>query len=443
MKIQRIEVKNFKAISDESIDFNGCSAIISAGNNKGKSSLLRGIIDRFHGEKPELIVKKEEKQGYYILWLTDGNRIEWKFTENTEMLCFITKDGIKQTSGILKSIGEKYFGLKFDIDKFLLSPPKKQTEYFQKLLGLDFTEIDLRYKVAYDERSLAKKILENLLAQKIQNPEKIEKPDIDKIKEKRNKLNLEYENKIIEIRAGNDNIRREYELSNDNLRSEIDIFNKEQSEIYKKQQTAILCLNQLKAIGFESNELQIFCNSFSPQNLKNFNKLPEPIFESENIDKSELREIENEIEIANSQNVSFSIFEQKEKEYETWINSGKIARINVENAENKVRGIESEKQKMIASAKIPVDFEIKDSEMFYKGFALNNNQQSSSSKYIAALKLGSFVLGDLRTMHFDASFLDKNSLAEIQEWADVNDLQLLIERPDFDGGEIKYEIINN
>ena len=45
-------------------------------------------------------------------------------------------------------------------------------------------------------------------------------------------------------------------------------------------------------------------------------------------------------------------------------------------------------------------------------------------------------------MHFDASFLDKNSLAEIQLWANENDLQLLIERPDYDGGDIQYKIIN-
>jgi hypothetical protein len=37
--------------------------------------------------------------------------------------------------------------------------------------------------------------------------------------------------------------------------------------------------------------------------------------------------------------------------------------------------------------------------------------------------------------------LDKNTLAEIQTWANENDLQLLIERPDFDGGEIKYTLI--
>jgi hypothetical protein len=46
-------------------------------------------------------------------------------------------------------------------------------------------------------------------------------------------------------------------------------------------------------------------------------------------------------------------------------------------------------------------------------------------------------------MHFDASFLDNNSLREVQEWAESKDLQLLIERPDMEGGDITYEIIQD
>ncbi len=40
---------------------------------------------------------------------------------------YISKDGAKMTSGVLKFIGKKYFGIEFDIDKFLSSTPKTQT----------------------------------------------------------------------------------------------------------------------------------------------------------------------------------------------------------------------------------------------------------------------------------------------------------------------------
>ena len=108
---------------------------------------------------------------------------------------------------------------------------------------------------------------------------------------------------------------------------------------------------------------------------------------------------------------------------------------------NEVEAIRAEKLAMIAGAELPSEFTFADNSILYNGLPLSNNQLSSSAKYIAALKLGVLSLGKVKAIHFDASFLDKKSLSEVVKWADENDLQLLIERPDFDGGEIKYEII--
>ena len=127
--------------------------------------------------------------------------------------------------------------------------------------------------------------------------------------------------------------------------------------------------------------------------------------------------------------------------YESWVSVGKLAKIAVENADKLVKDIEQEKKDMINSANIPPEFEFGDDGILYKGLPLSNNQMSSSSKYIASLKLGAMALGEVKAMHFDASFLDRENLEKVQAWADENDLQLLIERPDFDGGEIEYQII--
>ena len=43
MKIKTVQISNFKAISNEVAEFNGCSAIVTAGNNQGKSTLSRGF----------------------------------------------------------------------------------------------------------------------------------------------------------------------------------------------------------------------------------------------------------------------------------------------------------------------------------------------------------------------------------------------------------------
>ena len=63
-RIVTIEVHNLKAIDHQAINLHGCSCIVTAGNRKGKSTLLRGLIDRIQGVKPEMVVKKDESNGF-------------------------------------------------------------------------------------------------------------------------------------------------------------------------------------------------------------------------------------------------------------------------------------------------------------------------------------------------------------------------------------------
>jgi hypothetical protein len=103
--------------------------------------------------------------------------------------------------------------------------------------------------------------------------------------------------------------------------------------------------------------------------------------------------------------------------------------------------INAEKLEKVKAANLPDEFEMTDEGLLYNGLPLTTNQISSSGKYICALKLGALSLGKIRTQHFDCSTLDKNSLMEVQKWAEENDMQLLIERPSWEGGDITYEII--
>jgi hypothetical protein len=423
MKIKKIEVKNFKAIDEQTADFNGCTAIITGGNNKGKSSLLRGLIDRLRGEKPDIILKEGTTEGVNIMELSDGSKIEWIFNEKIN---YITKDGIKMTSGVISAIGEKYFGKKFDIDKFLNSTPKAQIKELQNIVGIDFSEIDLRYKAAYDDRTYKNRVLADLRADKKTAP----------IKENHREISI-IKNEIAKIRIENAEALDLWESENEKLRSEIldknekiDVENAE----FKRVDEYINYLNNFPKKYRELIDFSKLYNFFKELKIKEkliFLPTPKP----EDKDYSEL---ENELEKAQRY---FATFVIEEKNYKKWLEDGKKAKEEAEAADKLVKEIETEKKQMISTAKIPAEFEINDNEILYNGLPLTNSQISSSGKYIAALKLGALVLGEVRTMHFDASFLDKNSLSEIQTWANENELQLLIERPDFDGGDIKYEIL--
>lgn len=429
MKINKIHVHNFKAISDEQLSLNGCSAIITAGNNKGKTSLLRGLVDRFRGEKPDIIVKDGEEKGFNYIELEDGSKIEWKFTDKTESFAYITKEGIKQTTGVLTTIGARYFGTKFDIDKFLNSPSAKQVQMLQELVGIDFKDIDVRYKKAYEGRADANKEVARLRGLNIPEPKAFEKPDIKAI-----------QSEIDKVRILNSNLKKEWSKNNSTHLSEIVEYNKTQSNI----KASLKNYSNLKDLA-ESNmgsfidlkSAEKYIESLpKPKNDKPIKNLPEPKYKSES-------DLIQKLNKANADLRSYDNFVRDREAYNKWIKEGLVAKKTVEDYENKLKEIKKEKLDLIESANLPDGFKISDTDILYNGYPLNDSQISSSSKYIAALKLGLMVLGDIRTMHFDASFLDRQSLEEVQLWAEENDLQLLIERPDFDGGELKYEFLNN
>ena len=401
MKITTIHVSNFKAVSEQLINLNGASAIVTAGNRQGKTSVLRGLIDRLRSEKPDCIVKEGEKKGFNHIELSDGSRIEWNFTDKTESFAYITPDGIKMTTGVIQAIGEKYFGKSFDIDKFILSSDSQQVKEIQRLCGLDFTDIDARYKVAYDERTEANRELRRVSAMQVGKPVKAEKPDIDKVK--------------AEIKEAKEFNEEQLKLSN--------TINYQRS-VYDD------IIQHVEETEFE----QFFDNQKA---LEYINKLPqgEPL--------KDIEQLEAKLETANGLLRQYDAYERDLKSYNDWIEQGKKARTDAEKADEKVKAIEDEKKALIASAKMPEGFEIIQDTLNYNGYPLSNSNQSTSEKYIAALKLGAMALGKVKTLHFDASALDKKSLTEVQEWANSEGLQLLIERPDYDGGEIKYQIIEN
>lgn len=400
MKIKKIHVENYKPINEQDLNLNGCSAIITASNDKGKSSLLRGLIDRLHSDKADMIVKEGEEKGVYSMELTDGSKIEWNFTQKSERLSYTTADGIKQTSGVIGAIGEKYFGKQFDIDSFLNSGPKAQQKELESIVGVDLDEIEERYKEAYEARTEANRKLKDVKARDVEEPEKVEKPNVEAIKEE-----------LEEARNHNERVNK----------------SKREAEGLQKG------LNQVSSLIDDTPFEELF-DYDKAQDIIDSKKSDEEL-----IDLSDLKE---KLHNAQDQLRKYDNYEYKKEQYEKWLKEKEQAEKEAERADQKVKQIEQEKQEAIANADMPDGFDVNEDGLTYNGYPLDEKQISTSSKYIAALKLGAMVLGEVRALHFDAATLDKKNLDNVKEWADENDLQLLIERPDYDGGEIQYQIIN-
>lgn len=399
MKIKKIEVKNYKALDQKELNLNGCSAIVTGGNDKGKTSMLRGLVDRLRSEKADVIVKEGEEKGYNVIELTDGSRIEWNFTKKSERLHYITSEGIKQTSGVIGAIGEKYFGKQFDIDSFLNSGPKKQQETLEDISGADLQEIEERYKEAYEERTEKNRELKRIRSRKLEEPGKVEKPDVDSVKE--------------ELKEA-----------------------RQQNEEHRQATQKVSSLKgHIQRVSETIDETPF-------EELFDYDKAQDIIDDIDVPEKVDVETLEEKLDKAQEQLRKYDAYERDLEEYEEWVKEGKKAAKEAEKADEKVKAIEQEKQEAIAEADFPEGFDINEDGLTYKGLPLDDKQISESAKHIAALKLGYMVIGEVKTLHFSASALDKNSLNEVQEWAEEKDLQLLIERPDFDGGDIKYELIN-
>lgn len=403
-KIKKITVSNLKAISSMTADFQGCTAIITGGNNKGKSTFLRSLPDRLRGVKPDVVLKNNETDGSAELELTTGEKFIWTFDGKKEKLIFISERNIPQS--VTKDLCKVYFPPVFDVDKFLNSTPKEQKKVLQGLTGIDFTEFDRMYQAAYEDRAFKnKRVAEEKTRLVLIDPDlPSEEIPLEEMEKEYNGIeahNLRYDNVISGISAKKiqigENVNRIAQL---------------QMEI-KALEDKNATLNEEVTRGDAW------------------------ILEEKNKRKDNAEELAATITRMRAQNAEIranNVAKEQNRKFNLLVE-------DAAQADAEVKRIEQERLDIIKNSSMPEGFAFTDDGITYNGFAFDKSQLSSSGIYIAALKLAALNLGEVKTLHFDASYLDKNSLSEIEEWANENDLQLLIERPDFEGGEIEYHIL--
>lgn len=439
-KIQRISIQNFKSITDQSAEFKGCTAIVTGGNNKGKTSFLRGIPDRIRFVRPDVMVKTGEKEGRGEMTLDSGEKFVWEFdTAGRDKLTYITDQG---RQSVTKELGRQFFPPVFDIDKFLQSSPKEQSKQLQAIIGLDFTEIDERYREAYDartERNREAELYHVKLEKMIKCPP-VEFVDLTELTLKKQQQKDLLNAKYLENKKKNQATRTAWENAKEEILRDCKDHNDKQEakrRVFDACFKAVATLTSSGYIGDASKFLEELREDIQPDMVPTELYPKEPAYIEEMPDKTELDRIDTLILSASETNAEA----QKYKEYVDHKNATAAARDVADQADILVKSIELEREEMIRSGNFPKGISLTSAGILVDGLPLDRNQISTSKLYTAALRIAAMNLGEVRTLYFDASFLDRNSLSEIQTWANENDLQLLIERPDFDGGEISYEII--
>jgi len=417
-KIKTISVSNIKAVSNKSANFNGCTAIITGGNNKGKTSFLRSLMDRMRGIKSDIILRQGERDGLYEMELTNGEKLSWAINKSKdgstkEKMTLTTSDGQKQN--VTKEICKHFFPEIFDVDEFLNDAPKEQRKKMQKLANVDFTELEAQYKALYEERTWANKKEQEakILYDKVGVPDSGMSKELD-------------QQPLLQLQQ---------ELADVNLHNE-----KVNNFVYRLDSKKALLKghnDSIKKLQEQIKTLQDECMQLETDIDKGDKVLKDPKWQS----KTD----------ADKQAINAKILKELEKNKLIEENNKAIAakealvkaQKNCVELQESLDAIERDKKDALKASSLPEGFAFTDDGIEYEGLPFNRQQLSSSRVYIGALKLAALTLGDVKTLHFDASHLDRPNLLEIEKWAKTQGLQLLIERPDLEGGEIEYQIVED
>lgn len=151
--IIRLTVSNLLRIRAAEVHPDGSLVLVAGANDQGKSSLLRAISMALSGKDlPEVPVRKGTTSGYVILE-TEEITVTRKFsTSGASVLEVRDREGVKITPAQAK-LDTLVSRVSFDPFEFTKMEAPKQLETLRKIVGLDFTDLDKRYKDAFDART--------------------------------------------------------------------------------------------------------------------------------------------------------------------------------------------------------------------------------------------------------------------------------------------------
>jgi hypothetical protein len=421
VKIKKVDITNLKAVSSFTAFFDGKSAHVTGANGIGKSTVIRTLTDRLRGLKPSVVTKIGEKEGKTVMELTDGCRFEWSYNDQgKDELNYFTPASLKPVRReVFKHICGQYFPNQFDINKFLTTTePAKRLKMISELINIDLTEIQARYKEAFEARRDAKRDLKILEAQIKPKPElpivensdnlEAEQNQIEdlktKISEKKTEIEQErsYLNELyLKNKAQNDRLQKEHDenyqkildewiKSEDEIEDSIIKFNDEQNE---KNQIILESQSRLDFLvkNYQDTELGKFIDFFGigkfidelpkPQILKVYIQTPKP--EPKQLDlgdpmpkadkletlKSELYILEGLFENANIEleakkaklsdlNASKTIYDIQIKQYSDFKIQVESQANMVQDLEDEVAEILAEIKTIISGTKLPSEFSI-------------------------------------------------------------------------------------
>jgi len=408
MKIESINIKNFKSIDAFKGDVRGKNIYLIGANGTGKSSFIQAVWCGLTGKDlPPKPVTTGAKKGLIEIDLGDYIA-RTKFTNGKPAVFEIeNKLATTETDKFVKAprsfMEDKIGILNFNIDEFFSKSNLEQIKYFAKITGSDFSDLDTEILENEDSRKFDKKELK-LLEDTLNyydnaDLEKTETNVVDlskKIALETNRIAIFYK-----IKEG----VSDRELGITILNAEIDKLIAERDLKGKEAQEGLEWL-------LDKNNIPL-----TPEDFKT------------------LEDSLNTVELDNKKITSAKISKKQEDDIA-------ILEKNILKNNKNIEDLRTKKAKRISEL-IKVDglaYDMEEERFLYNGLPFDKNQINTAAQLIAGMKIGASTLKDLKILKVDASLIDKNNFEEVLTWAEKEQVELFIELVDRDGAQLAIHL---
>lgn len=410
MKIISLKANNVLRVKAIEINANGKSVTLSGKNGSGKTSTMRCIEMALRGagaiaEKP---IHGDEEDARIILDLGDFKVLRtFHKTNDQTTLTITTKEGAKypKPQAILDGLCSQLSFDPLDFARMGVKDPEKQVKTLKSLVGLDFSDLDLRRKTLFDERTMNNRDLkaaETKIAGKSEFPGLPEKPvSMTELVDELNRANAH---------------NQECDTFAESLRNDDSALTVKRSDLTNKKAELVEAeakVEKLKgevSVIVEAGKKAVKDLEARREQFKGMNKIPTAPTQEK---------------ITNCENTNTDIrFNQQLKNDTANVET---YRKKSEDLTSEIDAIDADKQKQLTSAKFPLKgLGFTDTGVTLDGIPFA--QCSTGDQIRASAAIGMALNPKLRVLLIrDASLLDKDGLDILAKMAKDNDVQLWLE----------------
>jgi predicted ATP-dependent endonuclease of OLD family len=410
MKVESINIKNFKKLKSVEKEINGKNVYVMGGNGVGKTSFLDafwvGLTGKGLPPEPTTDGAKrgliEIDLGDFIARtkLTKGKPVRFElenkeFTNESERFIKAPRSYMEQRIGLLN----------FDVNEFFAKSDAEKLKYLAKIMDCNFTDLDADLEELMEVRKFDKRKLKEVEVKvNYFNAEDAKKELVDVVKlskELREKEDQEREyNRILEGIE-----QRRMKLA------EIEKQRKELEEQAAKVSNEIVdgedWLEEEKNKPYTSEVMDALRNTINTANETN-----EKIKEAKEAEKAdqEAEELREAVE-----STTYEIDKKREE---------KAIRISEQ-------------------INIPgLAYEWKSETFLYEGLPFDAKQQNTAAQLIAGMRIAASMLKELRIIKVDASLIDKENFEKVLAWANKEKIELFVELVDREATNLSINIVD-